>query len=152
MAAPQRGEAGVSLLETLVALFLVSVLFIAIIGGMLVTASATNTNTDVAAVDSALLVATEELKATALAQPSGYVPCATPTDYALTNAVADAVVTITEVTYWDGTAFVAACPDPALDTGLQQVRLESDSTLVDLTASGVVVLRNPDVGTPVVAP
>jgi type II secretory pathway pseudopilin PulG len=76
-----------------------------------------------------------------------YAPCATQTSYPPAgvggfSASPGDTVTITGVTYWNGTSFTAGCT-PSTDAGVQRVAVTITNADVRATTSVQVVIRKP---------
>jgi len=121
-------EAGFSLAEVLVTIIIVGIAFAAVLGGMVTSVVVSDTHRKEASSDALARSAAEALKDQAVA----YVPCAAPNDYASALPVAPGGygVSISSVTYWDGTssdpvAYSGSCPSP--DQGMQLITVVAAS-------------------------
>lgn len=151
-----RGAAGFSLLETLIALVLMSLLLIGIAQGLAVTVRTSGDNRSSTVASTRLNSVTERMKAL-VTGPGFYRQCATP-DEVKASVLADpghsldgATLDIPTVGYWDGTAYAPTC---VADRGAQlvTVRITVGTAPDASTATGIVVLRNPDAPTAAVGP
>ena len=123
-----RSQAGFSLIETIVALFLVSVVVLALAAGMFTLLRTTAVTSRAQRMQAALTTAAESAKGLP------YKPCAVAMDYGGTaptwdDPTDDATVEVLSVRYWDapGAAaelgrFTATCP--AMDLGAQRVTVQ----------------------------
>jgi len=140
----RRGEAGFSLLESLIALALLGIAFGGIAAGLLTTMRTSADNQENVAANTALSNVAEQMKA------MPYAPCATPADVVSSYSTRHpsermggqpVSVAVPTVAYWSTSTrtFAAACT-AASDAGSQLVRLEV--TVGGVTARGSVVLGN----------
>lgn len=119
-----RGEEGTTLVELLVAVAILGIAFVAILGGMLTSVTASDVHRRQADGLALLTRQAEAVKAMA------YVPCAGPAVYqALLAVTSDYTVSVTAVAYLNTGAFVSTLTTcPASDSGIQRVSLKAQST------------------------
>jgi type II secretory pathway pseudopilin PulG len=107
-----RGQAGASLIETIVALVLASVVVLALAGGMLTLMRTSEATSRTQRMQAALTTSAEAVKA------ASYVDCAAPADYdgapGVDDPADDVEVTVTGVEYWDGVPVAGTPPAPSL--------------------------------------
>lgn len=122
-----ESEAGYTLTEVLVALMILSVAIVAIVGAMGSSIFSSRVHRSVVTGDTAVRAYAEQIL------QGGYVPCATPSGAnqypTMTNAPGGFTVTITNITYYTGTApgvgnvptaqFSPTCPSP--DNAAQKI-------------------------------
>lgn len=130
-AARARTDAGFSLTESLAAILLVTTVILGLAAGILTTVRATRTVSQTQRNEAMLTDATEAIKA----QP--FVPCATPTSYALPAMPSVSVLAVTHLLNdGTGTEFTATCP-PATEDLAQRITVRAG------TRRAEVVKRNP---------
>ena len=120
-----RDEAGYTLTEALAALLVLSIAIAAIVGSLGSTILGSRVHRSLVTGDAAVRAYASQLAQT------GYVGCATPAQYpAMTNAPGGMTVTITSISYWNGSNtgsnFVASCPSS--DKGAQKIVITAKST------------------------
>lgn len=116
-----RGEAGVTLMESVVAIAIMAMAFTVFVGGMFTSVLGSDSHRKQANAETALRQFAEATKTAA------YVDCASTTAYPFT-APTGTVATIPAITYWTGSAFVADPPCPSPDKGLQRISLRVASS------------------------
>ena len=140
-----RGESGVTMLEVLVAIVLLSIAFAGIAAGLLTTMKASAGNDGSVVANSALVEVTEALKSATYipkARPADLQPAWTGTRRLANNAGSRSyTVTIDAVSYWNPAAQAFTTAAPAKDGGAELVRVTVTSS--GKSASGSVVVRNP---------
>ena len=131
-------EAGVTLIETLVALAIFSICFAVIIGGITTSVITSDHQRKEAKAEALLRQFAEDQK------QQTYVACsATPTT-TTTTLVGSTVYALSfssGIQYWNGTTFVNACPSP--DQGLQRLTLRVQSTDGRSSETVQIVKRKP---------
>ena len=147
----QSSEAGSSLVEVIIAVVIMSIVMVAILGGMGTSTAASGTHRRQAEVVALLTSSAERLKSE---KEVPYVTCATPTTASYLDAVkasqhpAGAIVTgsaisITSVEYWQGNnTFSSTCQDATAQLRIQRITLSITSESVSET---VTILKR---GTP----
>lgn len=139
-----RDQRGLSLLENLVAVALVSLVLLGVISGMMTTINVSARNSGDVTANAALISVSERLK------NQLYLPCATVSQLQatwpspqVTDSGKPMTVTITSVRYWDPAptqqTFRSTCASP--DGGAQLVGLTV--AVGSGRANGTVVIRNP---------
>jgi Tfp pilus assembly protein PilV len=120
---PSGNDTGSSLVDILLAVAIMGVAMVSIVGGMMTASISANVSRQTAEAQQLTRTYAESVAATA------YVDCAT--SYAAVSPPTGFVRTAV-VSYWNGTAFAAACP--ATDSGLQRISVtinSSDNRAVD---------------------
>jgi hypothetical protein len=143
-----RGQVGASLIETIVALLLASVVVLALAGGMLTLLRTSDATSRTQRMQAALTTSAEGVKAAV------YRDCAVAADYDAAPGVDDPAddvdVTVTGVEYWDAVAVAGTPPAPSLlgsyigtcgpDRGAQRVTvrvtLDGDSDTAQIVKRG----------------
>jgi hypothetical protein len=147
------GQAGVGLVESLVAVALLSTVVLALASGMLSLLGTSRANAQTQKLQAAVTAWTESLKVIP------YEDCATPADYDLANppagwtAPTNGTATVTAVEHWQpdpggfGT-FGATCPTgaggTAADAGAQRITVDVATAEASTTAQ--IVVRRPVAG------
>jgi Tfp pilus assembly protein PilV len=145
------GQAGVGLVESLVAVALLSTVVLALASGMLSLLGTSRANAQTQKLQAAVTAWTESLKVIP------YEDCATPADYDLANppagwtAPTNGTATVTAVEHWQpdpagfGT-FGATCPTGAgaADAGAQRITVDVATAEASTTAQ--IVVRRPVAG------
>jgi type II secretory pathway pseudopilin PulG len=129
----RSSEAGFSLPEILVIIFIVGVAFAAILGGMITSITVSALHRKEATADTFVRDAAERLKD----RGQAYQPCAGTGSYALPPVPSGYSVSVS-VKYWDGTSFnpvtfVPSCPSP--DKGMQLITVAASSGQVHETVT-----------------
>lgn len=125
----ERDE-GITLLELLITMVLMSIAFAAVLGGMGIFLKAANSQRTTASLDAHIRTYAEAL----LAAP--YVDCATSATYSNVTAPPGLASTVV-VTYWDGNVPAAFGPTCSSDRGVQQLTITLRAS--DGVAADVVV-------------
>jgi len=141
------GQAGVGLVESLVAVALLSTVVLALASGMLSLLGTSRVNAQTQKLEAAATAWTESLKVVP------YIECATPADYDLANppagwtAPTTGTATVTAVDYWqpDAGGFGTFGPTCTTDAGAQRLTVLVATDDADRTAQ--VVVRRPVTGT-----
>ncbi len=144
---PAAGQAGVGLVESLVAVALLSTVVLALASGMLSLLGTSRANAQTQKLEAAATAWTESLKVVP------YIECATPADYDLANppagwtAPTGGTATVTAVEHWqpDAAGFGTFGPTCTADAGAQRLTVLVATEDADRTAQ--VVLRRPVTGT-----
>lgn len=114
------GEEGTTLVELLVAVAILGIAFVAVLGGMLTSITASDMHRGQADGLALLTRNAEAVKA------APYVACAGPGTYQAALSVANGYsVSVTAVTFLDGAGFVTTCSS---DKGIQRVSLRAETT------------------------
>jgi len=125
----RRGEAGVSLIEAVIAVFILATAVVALIGGLATSIVATDSQRKGTTADAMVRSWADKLESSAVA----YVACAQKTESTYQPAAAGVAVAVptgftvalVNVEYWDGAqngSYVGTCPQ-AGDQGAQRVTL-----------------------------
>ncbi len=115
-----RSEEGTTLVEILVAVAILGIAFVAVLGGMLTSVTASDVHRKQA--DGLALVTRNAETVKALP----YASCATPAAYETGLAAASGYsISITAVAFLDAGGFVTPCPT---DKGIQRVSLKAETT------------------------
>ena len=129
-----RDEEGTTLVELLVAVAILGVAFVAVLGGMLTSVTASDVHRKQAD-GLALLTRNAEL-----VKAVPYVPCAGPAVYQAALSVASGFsVSVTAVAFLDGANFVSTCTVP--DPGIQKVSLRAETTSGTNSAETIDVIK-----------
>lgn len=129
-----RSEEGTTLVELLVAVAILGIAFVAVLGGMMTSVTASDVHRKQAD-GLALLTRNAEL-----VKAAAYVSCAGPAAYEAALSVASGyTVSVTAVAFLDGAGFVATCPAP--DPGIQRVSLTARTTSGTDSAETIDVVK-----------
>ena len=129
-------EAGVTLIEVVVSVFIMGVAFAVIVGGLGTAVVGSDLQRRQADADVALRHAAETM---------AYQPCGTTSTYSPPPPPVGITVTVERVTYWDGGGrYVAGLPgDCATEPPLQLIELEASSTGGRLVSRTLEVVKRP---------
>ncbi|MFN2606537.1 MAG: prepilin-type N-terminal cleavage/methylation domain-containing protein [Acidimicrobiales bacterium] len=120
-----HGEAGVTLIESVVALAILGIAFAIFVGGMFTSVVGSDVHRKQATAETVLRSYAESLEQSGVT----YVNCAGVTSYPAFSAPSGYTATITAVEYWNGSSYGAALPSPcSSDLGIQQLSLRVAST------------------------
>jgi Tfp pilus assembly protein PilE len=144
-------ERGETLIELLVAVIILSTAVLALVGGLGLAVMVSDIHRKQATAGAAVRAFAETLERRVAApsgsNPTGYVDCATATSYAGSYpAPTGYTATVVDVWFWAGTAFAppaGPCTSPAVDTGVQLVKLKVESSDGRASETLDVVLRKP---------
>lgn len=151
-----RASGGFSLLETLIALVLMSLLLVGVAQGLFVTVKTSGDNRTSTVASVRLDSVIERMRALATG-PGFYKACATAEQIRAAvladpgHSLDGATLDVTGVSYWDGSNYAPSCP---ADRGAQlvTVRVSVGPAPDPSVATGIVVLRNPSAPTAAVGP
>lgn len=129
------GEEGTTLVELLVAVAILGIAFVAILGGMMTSVTASDVHRKQADGLALLTRNAEAVKA------APYVPCAPPAAYqAALTMPTDYVVSVTAVAIPAGSGFVS-CTAAAEDTGIQRVSLKAEATSGTTSSETIEIIK-----------
>jgi type II secretory pathway pseudopilin PulG len=141
--APDRAEAGETLLELVIAIAILGIALVAIVGGFVTSILISDTHRKQAAAGAFARDYGEAIQGVVAASPTGYQPC-NATGYASTAVTgfdsAAYTKSIVAAQYWNGSKWLTTC---GTDTGLQKVTLRVASTDGRAVQTLDVVLRKP---------
>jgi prepilin-type N-terminal cleavage/methylation domain-containing protein len=131
------GEAGVTLIESLVSIAILGIAFAVFVGGMFTSILGSDVHRKQATAETVIRQYAEAVKSI------GWSDCATSSSFAaaVPSGYSTFTSTVTGVTYWSAGAFVATCPAP--DQGLQKVTLRVASNDGRDAESVEIVKRKP---------
>lgn len=138
-----RGDAGTTLIELLMAVSIMGIAFVAILAAMGTSIFTSDVHRKQATANTVLVSSVEWIKS----QSSNPYSTVCPTSYSATDVSklpagwSAGDVTITSISYWDGTSFVATCP--ATDKKLQMLTVQVTTPDGRATESVSLVKRNP---------
>jgi prepilin-type N-terminal cleavage/methylation domain-containing protein len=120
------GESGFTLVEMLIAVFIMGLIATAVLGALGTVVRASRSSNELARVEAVMSAAADRLEVTP------YIPCATTSSYAPPVKSASgtvewgpSTVSVLSVTYWNGTAFVAGpCSTTSTLNAIQRITFE----------------------------
>ncbi|TDP96770.1 type IV pilus modification PilV family protein [Labedaea rhizosphaerae] len=136
--APDRSEAGETLLELLIAVTIMGIALVAIVGGLVTTILISDVHRKQAVAGAFARDYGAAIQNVVAA--GGYQPCNAPTYAGAVLGTPGYTKSITGSWYWNGSSWQATC---GTDTGLQKVRVQVRSTDGRAVESVDVVLRKP---------
>jgi len=131
---------GETLLELLVAVLIMGTAVVAVVGGFGVAIMMSDIHRKQAGVAEHMKIFVANIEGAVAASPTQYVDCATPGSYPA-YTTPDYNGNVTQVGYWNGSAFVASCA--AVDTGIQRLRLRVSSTDGRAALTMDLIIRKP---------
>jgi len=141
---PVRTEAGTSLVEVLMTVAILGIAIVSIVAAMGTSIVGTDHHRKQAQAHTVLLSAVDAVKSQST---NPYQSCATVSSYTPSSGVtlpsgwSTSVISVTSVTYWNGSTFAATCP--AADAKLQLVDVAVSTPDGRATESVAIVKRNP---------
>jgi type II secretory pathway pseudopilin PulG len=134
-----RGE---TLIELLVSIVVLGTAVVAVVGGLGTAIVMSDIHRKQAAIGVYLNEFAATIETAVAASPTQYVDCATDTSYPSYTPGATYSADITQVRYWNGTAFITSC-SPGTDTGVQLLTLRVWSNDGRVDRSMDLVIRKP---------